>query len=72
MTVVRRTFVATSTEVTLVELTDAMDQAMDVLSAAGCLNDKTTELLMGAEQSGRDVVAFAHHYVSLASIARGG
>lgn len=60
-------FVASRSEVALVELSAAMDQAMDVLGAAGCLHDRSVELLMAAERSGKDVVAFAHHYVSLAS-----
>jgi hypothetical protein len=63
--VVHRMFVATPTEVAEVKLTAAMSEAMDLIDAAGMSSDRCAPLLLAAEQSGKDIVAFARHLVTL-------
>lgn len=66
----RRWFVASAAGV-VVEVPAEVDQALDVLAAAGVLHAKSAELVWAAHRDGRDVVAFAHHFVCLASAVAG-
>jgi len=65
-----RLFMASPTEVTVHNVSPQMDQAMDVLLAAGMLGDKSISLITAAERDGKDPVKFAHHLVGIASALR--
>ena len=60
---------ASRRDITVQIVSPRRDQAMDILVAAGVLNEKTISLVAACERGGRDPVAFSHHFVSLASVA---
>lgn len=47
------------------EVTDAISDAYDILEANGMSPQTAADMVLAAERSGRDPVAFARHLVSL-------
>lgn len=62
-----RIFIGTREGLVVLTVSPLMNQAYDVLHAAGVLSDKRLGLCFAAEKSGQDPVIFAHKLVALCS-----